>query len=398
MSTTDPQPGQISQVVFSIVSKGRENKSLSSLTPRLVRSEVETVLGLPKNTLDAPKYKEIVKHAINDAMQSKQTPGASASKERKRVETGSARKASESGRSSLSKSAKSKEVISDSDSAAEPTSSPSRSNVKSKISANADEKSKAVRPNSKPKPSKTVSAPAKPSSPDAKAAQTGPKRKRASAPIVQSDADPEFSDAKRKVSSSSRKIPDANKSDSEVSSLVDEPIKKKNRRKSASSETGKSKAKTTRAKKPAEPLSKEEETIKELKALVRTCGVHKIWSKELNGLDLNSQITHIRKILTDLGMKGRMSMEQAIRIRDRREFAQELDDVQKFGNAIAAGKPFDSQGTSRRVSKRGGDKDDNPDEASDQESESVSDHQRPVVNNARRSIMAFLQDQSSDDD
>jgi hypothetical protein len=56
-----------------------------------------------------------------------------------------------------------------------------------------------------------------------------------------------------------------------------------------------------------------------------------------------------------------------------------LDDVQKFGNAIAAGKPFDSQGTSRRVSKRGGDKDDNPDEASDQESESVSDHQRPVV-------------------
>ena len=86
MSTTDPQPGQISQVVFSIVSKGRENKSLrsvsvfyltpprrcdtahSSLTPRLVRSEVENVLGLPKNTLDVPKYREIVKHAINDAM------------------------------------------------------------------------------------------------------------------------------------------------------------------------------------------------------------------------------------------------------------------------------------------------------------------------------------------
>ena len=52
--------------------------------------------------------------------------------------------------------------------------------------------------------------------------------------------------------------------------------------------------------------------------------MHKIWSKELDGLDPNSQITHIRKILTDLGMKGRMSTEQAIRIRDRREFAQEL--------------------------------------------------------------------------
>lgn len=396
MSTTDPQPGQISQVVFSIVSKGRENKSLSSLTPRLVRSEVENELGLPKNTLDVPKYREIVKRAINDAMQSKQNPGASASKEKKKGETGSARKAVESGRSSLSKSAKSKEVISDSDSAAEPAPSPSRSNVKT--SANADEKSKPVRPNSKTKPSKTVSAAAKPSSPDAKAAQSGPKRKRASAPIVQSDSDPEFSDKKRKVSSSSRNKPDDNKSDSEISSLVDEPIKK-NRRKSASSDTGKSKAKTTRAKKPAQPLSKEEETIKELKALVRLCGVHKIWSKELNGLDLNSQITQIRKILTDLGMKGRMSTEQAIRIRDRREFAQELDDVQRFGNAIAAGKPFGAQGTSRRVSKRGGNKDGDPDDASDQESESASDHQQPVVvNNARRSIMAFLQDQSSDDD
>ena len=49
-----------------------------------------------------------------------------------------------------------------------------------------------------------------------------------------------------------------------------------------------------------------------------------MWAKELNGLDLSSQITHIRKILNDLGMKGRMSMEQATRIRERREFAQEL--------------------------------------------------------------------------
>ena len=40
----------------------------SSLTPRLVRHEVEKELGLPKNKLDAPKYKEIVKRAIDDAM------------------------------------------------------------------------------------------------------------------------------------------------------------------------------------------------------------------------------------------------------------------------------------------------------------------------------------------
>ncbi|KAH9024965.1 hypothetical protein EDB84DRAFT_1505661 [Lactarius hengduanensis] len=388
MSTTDPEPGQISQVVFSIVSKGRENKSLSSLTPRLVRNEVEKELGLPKNTLDVPKYKDI---------QSEQTPGASASRDRKTGKTGSIPKAGQSGgRSSLSKSAKSKEVISDSDSAVEPT---SRSNVKLDMSAHADEESEPVRPSSKAKSSKPVSGVAKRSSPATKTAQPGPKRKRVSAPIVlQSDSDVEISDTEPKVSSSSHRIPDENKSDSEFSSLVDEPIKKKNRRKSASSDTGKLKAKSARAKKPVEPLSKEEETIKELKALVWACGVRKMWAKELTGLDLDSQIVHIRKTLRDLGMKGRMSMEQATRIRGRREFAQELDDVQSFGRAVAAGKPFQTEGPSKRVSKRGGDKDKIPDDASDQDSESASDRQQPVVNNARKSIMAFLQDQSSDDD
>ncbi|KAI9440823.1 hypothetical protein H4582DRAFT_1498347 [Lactarius indigo] len=396
MSAIDPEPGQISQVVFSIVSKGRENKSLSSLTPRLVRNEVEKELGLPKNTLDVPKYKDIVKRAINDAMQSEQTQGTSASRGGKTGKNGSISKAGQSGRSSLSKSAKSKEVISDSDSAVEPTPSTSRSNVKLDMSAHADEESKPVRPSSKAKSSKPLSGVAKRSSPATKTAQSGPKRKRVSASI--SDSDVEISDTVPKVSSSSHRIPDEIKSGSEVSSLVDEPIKKKSRRKSTSSDTGKPKANSARAKKPAQPLSKEEETIKELKALVRACGVHKIWAKELNGLDLDSQISRIRKILRDLGMKGRMSMEQAIRIRDRREFAQELDDVQRFGRAVAAGKPFETEATSKHVSKRGGDKDKILDDASDQESGSASDRQQPVVNNARKSIMAFLQDQSSDDD
>jgi hypothetical protein len=420
MSTTDPQPGQITQLVFSIVSKGRKNNSLSSLTPRLVRYEVEKELGLPKNTLDVAKYRDIVKRAIQDAMQSEKTPGASASKVKKTGKNSSTPKIGESGRSSLSKSVKSKEVISDSDSAVEPTPSTSRSNVKFNKTADADEvvhaklygpvhtahqltlqESEPVRPSSKAKASKAVSAVAKRSPPVTKSAQSGPKRKRPSAPIVQSDSDPEFSDAKPKVSSSPHRIPNKNKnkSDSELSSLVDEPIKKKSRRKSASSDVGKPKAKSTRAKKPTQPLSKEEETIKELKGLVRACGVTRMWAKELNGLDLSSQITHIRKILSDLGMKGRMSIEQATRIRERREFAQELDDVQRFGKAIAAGKPFETRGTSKRVSKGAGDEDNKPDDdASGQESESASDRQQPVVNNARRSIMAFLQDQSSDND
>ena len=41
---------------------------LSSLTPRLVRSEVETKLGVPSGTLDTPTYKTLVKRTIHNAM------------------------------------------------------------------------------------------------------------------------------------------------------------------------------------------------------------------------------------------------------------------------------------------------------------------------------------------
>jgi hypothetical protein len=81
-----PDAEQISRLVASVVLKARENDSLrcvtkpatigdpdckcilSSLTPRLVRSEVENKLGIPGGTLDAPAYKSIVKSAIHDAM------------------------------------------------------------------------------------------------------------------------------------------------------------------------------------------------------------------------------------------------------------------------------------------------------------------------------------------
>jgi hypothetical protein len=40
----------------------------SSLTPRLVRSEVENKLELPSGTLDLPAYRALVKRTIHDAM------------------------------------------------------------------------------------------------------------------------------------------------------------------------------------------------------------------------------------------------------------------------------------------------------------------------------------------
>jgi hypothetical protein len=84
-----PDEAQISSLVSSIVLKAKEGDSLrcvlhksrfgivrdheprrmpSSLTPRLVRSEVENKLELPSGTLDSSAYRALVKRTIHDAM------------------------------------------------------------------------------------------------------------------------------------------------------------------------------------------------------------------------------------------------------------------------------------------------------------------------------------------
>ena len=59
------------------------------------------------------------------------------------------------------------------------------------------------------------------------------------------------------------------------------------------------------------------------------CGVRKVWAKELKDCDTTSQqITHLRGMLAELGMKGRFSLEQAKSIREKRELAQEIGEHQ----------------------------------------------------------------------
>lgn len=55
------------------------------------------------------------------------------------------------------------------------------------------------------------------------------------------------------------------------------------------------------------------------------CGVRRVWAKEFKDLERPSdQIKRLKQILADLGMTGRMSLEQAKAIREKRELAQEL--------------------------------------------------------------------------
>ena len=53
--------------------------------------------------------------------------------------------------------------------------------------------------------------------------------------------------------------------------------------------------------------------------------MRKVWAKEFKNIDSKSeQIRHLKRMLSDLGMSGRMSMEQAKAIKEKREFEQEL--------------------------------------------------------------------------
>jgi len=85
-------------------------------------------------------------------------------------------------------------------------------------------------------------------------------------------------------------------------------------------------------------------------------------------------------------MTGRLSMEQAKAIKEKRELASELADVQSFERSVK------QQGSRRsRLAATKGKSDSGSREASEEEEET-----RPVKRkkNARQSIMAFLEDQS----
>ncbi|KAF9647204.1 hypothetical protein BDM02DRAFT_3270450 [Thelephora ganbajun] len=185
-------------------------------------------------------------------------------------------------------------------------------------------------------------------------------------------------------------------SDSEVSSLFnDEPPK---RRRKAKGEKDETKPKGARQKKEKKELSKDEETIKRLKSLVVACGVRKVWSKEFKGLDKPSaQIKRLNSILSELGMTGRMSMEQARAIKAKREFAQELEDVKDFEKKVVGG----SEGRSSRKKLGSGRKDVESSDEDDEGDEDDKPRKKRIKyfspQNARNSINAFLEDQSDED-
>ncbi|PWN26681.1 hypothetical protein BDZ90DRAFT_275016 [Jaminaea rosea] len=168
--------------------------------------------------------------------------------------------------------------------------------------------------------------------------------------------------------------------------------------------------KATKSSKKAETSSSDpqEEEMARLKKFVVACGVRKQWSKWFTSMEPpaetpKAQIRALRELLAEVGMEGRLSMEKAKQIKEKREFEEEM-------KAIGADMPVSDDGGGRGRRKRtsaGGSKkpykdddDDDDDGDDDEEGESGDDADEKPVKKKRfnASLAAFAAELNSDDD
>lgn len=183
---------------------------------------------------------------------------------------------------------------------------------------------------------------------------------------------------------------DGVKSESMISASLDEARHRKKERRITNQESRGKSAQTKKAKKPTSSLSKNEATIKRLKSFVAACGVRKVWSKVFENIDVPAQqIKMLREILAELGMTGRLSLEQAKRIKENRELAKELEDVRSFHRSVV-----DQAYRDHKTPKP--DNTEMDSDADTEEAEGVPSVPMRRKRTAFQSIAAFLEDQSDD--
>lgn len=142
--------------------------------------------------------------------------------------------------------------------------------------------------------------------------------------------------------------------DSDMSSLIDEsPAKKKPQK--ASQKAAKGKKEPAKSKAKAKPKAEEDPNSAEIKRLqgwLVKCGIRKVWGKELANCDTpKEKIKHLKGMLSDAGMDGKYSVEKAARIKEQREFAKDLEEIQ--AGAAAWGKQQVTEtGRPRRAANR----------------------------------------------
>ncbi|KZT51940.1 hypothetical protein CALCODRAFT_512376 [Calocera cornea HHB12733] len=294
---------QLEQTAKSIVFKAKREDRLEEVTNKSVRRQVEQQLGLEEGVSD--EYKKELKDAVNWALENDEPippPPPSVPKKK------------------LSKDLKRKADSED----AQPVKKPRSSE---------GERPKAVK--RKPRAARVESEEPEGSEELGELPVPSPKKP---APKPKEEK-PATKPKEEKPSDPPKKVDDL--SDTELSSVYDEPAPKRGRKSKASGAgEGAKQPKIKRGKKDVDaPASSTEEEVVRLKKFVTACGVRKVWSKEHSGLSPAEQVRHLRTLLSQLGMSGRMSIEKARKIRQQRELAQEIEDVVEYEKARGMSAP-----------------------------------------------------------
>ncbi|KAF8553555.1 hypothetical protein OG21DRAFT_1509996 [Imleria badia] len=415
-----PSSQELKGVIVDILTRARDEGRLDQLTVRIVLRELATHYGLEQDVFQTPTYKPFIKDTVFATVNSFQNasdgdadpPRPKATKEEKSDSTAKAgkRKRRSAAQVHSSKEEPTEEANASESEAPPPKKASARSKpsmqvkpgkTSKKPESETKYKSKAVIESSdeeappesgtrkstrSPKKEKTAakSSPPKPKQQKVNKGDSNVEMARSA------DPGPSSSSSKPKPATESPKHPvstpkelSGDPMESELSSVIDEPQTKRQKKQKKESVKPQKEEKAKRGKKK-EVLSKDEETVNKLKGIVVACGVRKVWKKEFERLDKPSQqIKRLHSMLGDLGMTPRYSMEKAKAIREQRELAQELQEVQAFDRAIKR-RQQGLRSSSETGESMDGDKSD-------------ADVPARKKKNARASIMAFLQDQSEEE-
>ncbi|GAC96510.1 hypothetical protein PHSY_004090 [Pseudozyma hubeiensis SY62] len=267
-------------------------------------------------------------------------------------------------------------------------------------------------------------------SPKAKAAKSGSKRKKASSDVEddeEGDEDESYNDnavaAAASTSASSEIDSDSDTTEAEQFSELEEDTSHQSRKKpkKSSSKSTTTTKKSSPTRQPSSSSTKftsasggseAEQRLTRLKKLVTECGVRKQWKKlyleaGVGEKDFKAQCNVVQSVLKDLGMTGKGSVEQARKIREERDFADELAALQE--NEVLGRSTRGARKATGRASMKEADDDD---KASDFEEASTkkarrtkvvaddkdSEDEGPRKKTFKSSLASFAADLNSDSD
>ncbi|THG97047.1 hypothetical protein EW026_g4892 [Hermanssonia centrifuga] len=308
---------EIPGIVKDVVLQAHKSQSLDQLTPRLIRQQVEDRMGLELGALDEKQYKTVVKQALDSVMaelgdpSEAEQPAPVKPKKAAQPKKPTKRKSSEAadGEEKLAKKTKA---------------APAK---KAETNTRGKKGKVSVIPSSDEEDEPSKDSTTKPKTKSEVEHTSSPPKKRQKKDAMAIDEEGEVSNGVEKPRPSTpADLPDTNGATVYLETddvAMDSSIK---------ATKGKRKSKAA-----VEELSPDDQEIKRLKSFVVGCGVRKVWAKEFKDIDKREQIRRLRQILADLGMTGRLSMEKAKQIKEKRELAKELEDVQQFEKAIVDG-------------------------------------------------------------